>query len=106
VPYTPNTEKTGHVKLMTKISQIEKLVCNHSTKMGVSDTTAQFKREKMFIDILESIDEKEAEVLIAAKDKIIHRKYVISDNVVREAFGWTKDYVREPEKGGSKTWAP
>ena len=106
VPYTPNTEKTGHVKLMTKISQIEKLVCNHSTKMGVSDTTAQFKREKMFIDILESLDEKEAEVLIAAKDKTIHRKYVISDNVVREAFGWTEDYVREPEKGGSKTWAP
>jgi len=106
VPYTPNTDKTGHAKLMTKIPQIEKLVCNHSTKMGVSDTTAQFKREKMFIDILESVDEKEAEVLIAAKDKTIHRKYVISDNVVREAFGWTKDYVREPDKGGSKTWAP
>ena len=47
VPYTPNTDKTGHAKLMTKIPQIEKLVCNHSTKMGVSDTTAQFKREKL-----------------------------------------------------------
>ena len=106
VPYTPSEKKTGHVKLMTKISQIEKLVCNHSTKMGVNDPTSSSKRQKVFIDILESLDQKEAEVLIAAKDKTIHRKYVISDNVVREAFGWTKDYVREPEKGGSRTWTP
>ena len=45
--------------------------------------------------MLESLDPNEAEVLIAAKDKIIHRKYVISDNVVREAFKWSNEYVRK-----------
>tara|TARA_B100000745_G_scaffold161505_1_gene105652 strand:+ start:803 stop:1246 length:444 start_codon:yes stop_codon:yes gene_type:complete len=95
VPYTPNTDESGHIKLMSKIPQIEKLVYNHITKVGSDGDKGKIEKEKMFINILESLDPNEAEVLIAAKDKIIHRKYVISDNVVREAFKWSNEYVRK-----------
>ena len=51
----------------------------------------------MFIQMLEGLSEEEAEIVIAAKDGALHRKYKgLSDAVVREAFGWTEEYM-QPE---------
>ena len=49
----------------------------------------------MFVQMLEGLHKDEAELLIAAKDKTLHRKYKgLSDNVVKEAFDWDDDYIR------------
>ena len=53
------------------------------------------RRENMFIQMLEGLHQNEAELVVAAKDKALHRKYKgLSANVVREAFGWTEDYMQ------------
>ena len=50
--------------------------------------------------------ESEAEIIIAAKDKALHRKYKgVSSNVVKEAFNWNEDYMIDevvyPQAAGS-----
>ena len=67
---------------------------------GGNNTITQNKRENLFIQMLEGLQENDADVLIAAKDKILHRKFKgLSDNVVKEAFNWTDEYMlNEGEK--------
>jgi hypothetical protein len=44
--------------------------------------------------MLEGLHPDEADVLVAAKDKILHQKYKgLSANVVKEAFNWTDEYM-------------
>ena len=48
----------------------------------------------MFVQLLEGLHESEADLLVAAKDKVLHQKYKgLSDKVVKEAFNWTDDYM-------------
>jgi hypothetical protein len=48
----------------------------------------------MFVQMLEGLHPDEADILVAAKDKILHQKYKgLSDNVVKEAFNWNDDYM-------------
>ena len=48
----------------------------------------------MFIRLLESLHPDEADIVIAAKDKILHQKYKgLSKNVVMEAFDWNDDFM-------------
>ena len=48
----------------------------------------------MFVQMLEGLHPDEADVLIAAKDKILHQKYKgLSINVVKEAFDWDDNYM-------------
>ena len=65
---------------------------------GADNQTAQFKKETMFIQMLEGLNENEADVLVAAKDKRLHQVYKgLSEPVVIEAFGWTENFtVPEP----------
>ena len=44
------------------------------------------KIESMFIQMLEGLHETEAEVLIKAVNKTLHKKYRITQAVVKEAF--------------------
>jgi hypothetical protein len=49
----------------------------------------------MFIQMLEGLHQSEAEIVVAAKDKSLHRKYKgLSANVVKEAFGWDEQYMQ------------
>ena len=49
--------------------------------------------QQLFIQMLEGLHHEEAEVLCTAKDKTLHQKYKgLSDNVVKEAFGWGENY--------------
>jgi hypothetical protein len=48
----------------------------------------------MFIQMLEGLQESEADVLVAAKDKRLHQVYKgLSEPVVLEAFGWNEDFT-------------
>ena len=61
---------------------------------GGNPQLSQNKRESMFVRMLEGLPPDEADVLVAAKDKILHQKYKgLSANVVREAFNWTDEYM-------------
>ena len=61
---------------------------------GADNQTAQFKKETMFIQMLEGLQESEADVLVAAKDKRLHQVYKgLSEPVVLEAFGWNEDFT-------------
>ncbi len=51
---------------------------------------SKLKKESLFIELLESIDVSEAEVIILAKDKKLHKKYKsLKEDIVREAFPFT-----------------
>ena len=96
VPYTQNDapEGTEHTLLAQEARRLY-----HFIKGGNSAIT-QNKREMMFVQMLEGLHKAEAELLIAAKDKVLHQKYKgLSDNVVKEAFDWDDDY-RRFEAGG------
>ena len=61
---------------------------------GGDPTLSQNKRETMFVQLLESLHPDEADILVAAKDKVLHQKYKgLSKNVVMEAFDWDDNYM-------------
>ena len=91
VPYKPNDvpEGTEHTRLNQEYRQLW-----HYIK-GADAKTPQFRKEQMFVQLLEGLHIDEAKVLCHAKDKVLHQKYKgLSDNVVKEAFGWNENYTR------------
>ena len=61
---------------------------------GGDPTLSQNKRETMFVQLLESLHPDEADILVAAKDKVLHQKYKgLSKNVVMEAFDCDDNYM-------------
>ena len=90
VPYTKNDAPAG-TEHTTLASESRKLW--HFIKGGDGETP-QWKKEQMFVQMLEGLHEDDADVLVAAKDKSLHRKFKgLSDNVVKEAFNWTDEYM-------------
>ena len=53
---------------------------------GANDSLSSIRRETMFIQLLEGLHPKEAEILIAVKDKKLSETYKISFDNVKEAF--------------------
>ena len=93
VPYTPNDapEGTEHTSLQQEVRKLYHFI------KGGNPGMHQNKRELMFVQMLEALQADEAELLVAAKKKELHRKYKgLSDAVVKEAFGWTEEYM-QPE---------
>ena len=91
VPYRENDapEGTEHTQLHQEVRKLYHFI------KGGNPTLKQNKREMMFVQMLEGLHKDEAVLLIAAKDKKLHRQYKgLSDNVVKEAFDWDDDYVR------------
>ena len=61
---------------------------------GGNNLITQSKRETMFVQMLEGLHETEADVLVAAKDGVLHQMYKgLSANVVKEAFNWTDEFM-------------
>jgi len=80
-------------KLSVLLQEARKLY--HFIKGG-NPTLNQNKRESMFVQMLEGLNENEANVLIAAKDKRLHQVYKgLSSKVVKEAFNWTDEYMTD-----------
>ena len=102
VPYTRNDapEGTEHNQLIHEARTLFHYIRGGNPKLS------QNRRENMFIQMLEGLHESEAEIIIAAKDKSLHRKYKgLSSNVVKEAFNWNEDYMIDevvyPQAAGS-----
>jgi|TARA_B100000073_G_scaffold115788_1_gene93650 hypothetical protein len=82
VPYTPNDAPAG----------TEHTVLEHEYRKlylffkGGSNSLQQSKRESLFIQMLEGLQETEAQVLILAKDKKLQKKYKITKACVEGAF--------------------
>ena len=53
---------------------------------GGNDSLASLRRESMFINILELLHPRDAEILVLAKDKRLQEKYNITLTVVQEAY--------------------
>ena len=90
VPFNRNDapEGTEHTDLHMEARKLYHFI------EGGNNTITQSKRENLFIQMLEGLQENDADVLVAAKDKILHRKFKgLSDNVVKEAFNWTDEYM-------------
>ena len=91
VPFNPNDAPAGteHTRLA---SEAKKLY--HYIKGGDNDTP-KYKKELMFVQLLEGLHETEAKLVINAKDKKLHQVYKgLSKEVVKEAFGWNDDFVK------------
>ena len=93
VPYKVNDAPDGTEH--TNLAHESRLLF-HFIKGGNPKLSA-LRRENMFLQLLEGLSKEEAEIIIAAKDGALHRKYKgLSDAVVKEAFGWTDEYM-QPE---------
>ena len=90
VPYIPNEapEGTEHSNLSYEARKLYHYIEGGNPKLS------QNKRESRFVQLLEALHPDEADILVAAKDKILHRKYKgLSENVVKEAFDWDDNYM-------------
>ena len=90
VPYTKNDAPAG-TEHTTLASESRKLY--HCIKGGDGETP-QWKKEQMFVQLLEGLHESEAALLVNAKDKKLHQVYKgLSTNVVCEAFNWNENFM-------------
>ena len=53
---------------------------------GGNKTLSSIRRETMFINILEGLHPKEAEILVLVKDKRLQEKYKITLSNVKDAY--------------------
>jgi len=91
VPYKPNESEEGteHTVLAREARKLYNYV------KGGNDPLPQFRREDMFIQLLEGLHKSEAELVINAKDKKLHQVYKgLSAAVVKEAFNWNDNFNR------------
>ena len=100
VPYKRNDapEGTEHSVLAYEARKLY-----HFMEGGNADIN-QNKRETMFVQMLEGLHESEADVLCAAKDKVLHQKYKgLSVPVIKEAFSWNDEFMQldgpDPRQG-------
>ena len=71
VPFVPNDapEGTEHNVLSYEARKLYHFI------QGGNPTLNQSKREHMFVQMLEGLHPDEADILVAAKDKVLHQKY-------------------------------
>ena len=60
---------------------------------GADENLKKAKKEMMFIQLLEGLQEDDADLMIAVKEKSLNKRYKgLTDAVVKEAFGWNENY--------------
>ena len=83
VPYKKNEapiNSGGHTRLVHEWRTLYNYI------RGGNDQLSQMKRETMFIQLLESLHESEAELVMLVKDKKLQSKYRITRALVEEVF--------------------
>jgi hypothetical protein len=83
VPYKKNEapiNSGGHTRLVHEWRTLYNYI------RGGNDSLSQMKRETMFIQLLESLHESEAELIMLVKDKKLQSKYRITRALVEEVF--------------------
>jgi hypothetical protein len=95
VPYQPNSapEGTEHTVLAYEAKKLYNFV------RGGNGSLTQNKREMMFVQMLEGLHKDEADMIVCAKDKSLHKMYKgLSAAVVKEAFNWNDSYMIEEDE--------
>ena len=90
-PYIKNEAPAGteHTSLASEARKLYHFV------VGGNNQITKLKKETMFIQMLEGLHEKDAEVLIAVKNKELNNAYKgLTAQMVKETFGWNDDFVR------------
>jgi len=82
VPYNKNEVPVGtdHTSLRREYKQLYHFV------KGGNDQLSSLRRESMFIQMLEGLHPKEAEILVLIKDGQLNQKYKITREAVEEAY--------------------
>ena len=82
VPYKPNENPLGtdHSSLRREQRNLYMFV------KGCKDNLSTIRRETIFIQMLEGLHPKEADIVIAVKDKNLEDMYDVSFEVVEEAY--------------------
>ena len=80
---------TEHTSLASEAKKLFHFV------VGGNNTINKLKKETMFIQMLEGLQEKDADVLMSIKNKNLNNLYKgLTANLVKETFGWNDDFVR------------
>jgi hypothetical protein len=90
-PYIKNEAPAGteHTSLLSEARKLYHFI------VGGNNTITKIKKETMFVQMLEGLQEKDAEVLIAIKEKNLNTTFKgLTSAVVKEAFGWDDNFVR------------
>ena len=91
-------EGTEHTTLHREIHNCHNFVKMHRDHVNKEPVLGnaslnQPRREMMFIQMLEGLQQKEADLLILAKDKGLSKKYKgLTANAVCEAYGWDEHF--------------
>jgi len=82
VPYKENEVPVGtdHTSLRREYRQLYHFV------KGGNDSLSSLRRETMFIQILEGLHPKEAELLCLVKDKKLATQYKVNKDIITEAY--------------------
>ena len=82
VPYTPNDvpEGTDHTSLRREWKNLYHFI------KGGNDELSGLRRESMFVQMLEGLHPKEADLICLLKDKRLTDKYKVTYEQVKEAF--------------------
>jgi len=82
VPYKENEVPVGtdHTSLRREYKNLYHFV------KGGNDSLSSLRKETMFIQLLEGLHPKEAEIICLVKDKQLTTKYKISFDIVKEAY--------------------
>ena len=81
VPFTRNDAPMG-----TEHTMLEREAKNLWRFIKGANSLTRFKREQLFVQMLEGLHESEADLICLVKDKQLHKKYRITKSVVTSAF--------------------
>ena len=101
VPYIKNDAPAGteHSRLELEARTFKNYVGveqQDGTIISGNEGLNRMKREMLFISLLEGLTQGEAEVLLAAKDNTLNKKYKgLNANTVKEAFNWDDEFMRK-----------
>lgn len=90
-PYIANEAPAGteHTNLLSEARKLYHFI------KGGNNTINRLKKETMFVQMLEGLQQKDAEVLIAIKNKNLNNVYKgLTASMVKETFNWNDDFVR------------
>ena len=99
VPFIANEapEGTEHTRLESEsrlLKYFVALTLDGKTIEGNENLNAM-RREQLFIQLLEGLHVTEAEIVVAAKDKTLNKKYKgLNASTVKTAFGWDDNFMR------------
>ena len=94
-PYIKNEAPAGteHTSLLSQTKKLYHFV------VGGNNTIKKLKKETMFVQMLEGLQEKDAEVLLNIKNKKLNNVYKgLTAQMVKETFNWNDDFARIDQK--------